>query len=71
MEDINIAIIITTNCNLNCTYCGNNSGKDLKIKLNNNDQEEWKSSEQIIESLIKYLKLEILNLLNFLVENLY
>jgi sulfatase maturation enzyme AslB (radical SAM superfamily) len=43
----------------------NNSGKDLKIKLNNNDQEEWKSSEQIIESLIKISKIRNIKFIKF------
>lgn len=61
MESINITIVVTTECNLKCKYCINNSGNDLK----KTDISRWNDSSDIIKDLIKISKIRDIEFIKF------
>ncbi|MDR1000583.1 MAG: 4Fe-4S cluster-binding domain-containing protein [Clostridiales bacterium] len=63
MDDIFVSIILTAQCNLQCKYCINNSGKDLIPP--DSQISEWSSSEDIIDCLINLSKIKNIHYIKF------
>ena len=49
-KDINVTVVVTSSCNLKCTYCINGSGSEL-IDCHENSVSEWENADEIIDCL--------------------
>lgn len=63
MEDIAVSIVLTSSCNLRCTYCINESGKDLV--LDNATKSEWSSAEEVINCLKSISEIRNIKVIKF------
>lgn len=63
MKDISITVVITTNCNMKCKYCINDSGQELVDLVQ--PQREWKSAEEIILCLENISKVRNIKFIKF------
>lgn len=63
MEDICMSIVLTSSCDLRCTYCINQSGKDLI--LDKKTKSEWDSAEEVIKCLEDISRIRNIRLIKF------
>lgn len=61
MENINITIIITSECNLKCKYCINDSGKDLR----KTEEKNWTDTNELLDSLKRISEIRNIGFINF------
>lgn len=63
MKDINVTIVLTTNCNMCCKYCINDSGNDLVPE--NSNTIEWSSTSDILSCLCNLSKVRNIKFIKF------
>ena len=63
MQDICMSVVLTSSCDLRCTYCINESGNDLVI--DKDAKSEWESAEEVIKCLENISKVRNIRLIKF------